>query len=272
MKDTHLVDDFFFPKGAPKHQGHGPAVTMAAGVNVQDLYTAVGAKNRVAIGGACYTVGAAGGFIQGGHLPIGEWKGMAADNAVEFKVVTANGDLVHANAYQNQDLFRALRGRAGGTFGVVTSVNVRTFDEAPAITTSLNISTPEGSAGYWDALTDFHETLPALNDAGGSGYYFISPNQPTKMGTISGFMATMIFTGQTDKRKIDQLYAPLLSKLKSTSATVQYASLPLVSVHSAHAAGRQPRCSRSELMDGLETLLPRTPALEGRTCEIRSPY
>lgn len=234
MKDTLLVGDFV-PKGAPKHQGHGPAVTMAAGVNVQDLYTAVGAKNRVAVGGAYYTVGAAGGYIQGGgHSPIGAWKGMAADNALEFEVVTANGDLVHANAYQNQDLFWALRGGGGGTFGVVTSVTVRTFDEAPAIMASLNISTPEGDASYWDALTDFHEALPALNDAGGSGYYFISPNQPTKMGTVSGFMATMIFADQADKRKTDQLYAPLLSKLNSTSTiTVQYASQPLPSVHSA---------------------------------------
>ena len=90
MKDIDLVDDFV-PTGASDDDGEGPAVTIAAGVSVQELYAAVAAKKRVAVGGAYHTIGVAGGYIQGGgHSPIGTWKGLASDNALEFQVITAN--------------------------------------------------------------------------------------------------------------------------------------------------------------------------------------
>lgn len=66
-------------------------MTVEAGVSLKELYAAAGARNRTLVAGSSYTVGAAGGFIQGGgHSPIGTWKGMASDNALEFQVVTAN--------------------------------------------------------------------------------------------------------------------------------------------------------------------------------------
>lgn len=90
MKDIDLVDDFV-PTSASDSDGEGPAVTIAAGVSVQELYAAVAAKGRVAVAGAFQTIGVAGGYIQGGgHSPIGTWKGLASDNALEFQVVTAN--------------------------------------------------------------------------------------------------------------------------------------------------------------------------------------
>lgn len=140
---------------------------------------------------------------------------------------------MHANAHQNPDLFWALRGGGGGTFGVVTSVTLRTFDEAPVVTSSLNISTPMGSPDFWDAVTAFHTALPGLNGAGGSGYYTISPNLPVDgMGNLSVFHLALMFPDQTDADKINELYAPLLSKLNETDAVIQYAALPFPSVGS----------------------------------------
>ena len=48
--------------------------------------------------------------------------GLAVDNVLEFDVVIANGTLLTANTCTNSDLFWALRGGGGGTFGVVTRV------------------------------------------------------------------------------------------------------------------------------------------------------
>src|SRR5260370_92255 len=45
---------------------------------------------------------------------------------LEAEVVTADGKLLVANACQNQDLFWALRGGGGGTFGIVTRMTLRT--------------------------------------------------------------------------------------------------------------------------------------------------
>src|SRR4029077_5871364 len=71
--------------------------------------------------------GAAGGFMQGGGF--GSWSkkfGIAAASMLEAEVVTADGKLLVANRCQNQDLFWALRGGGGGTFGIVTRVTLRT--------------------------------------------------------------------------------------------------------------------------------------------------
>jgi FAD/FMN-containing dehydrogenase len=120
------VADAFVPRGcAPPGT---PAVTVEAGTRWIEAYQEVTGKHRRYVqGGGCTSVGAAGGFLQGGGF--GSWSrkyGIAASNMLEAEVVTADGRIVVANACQNQDLFWALRGGGGGTFGVVTQVTLRT--------------------------------------------------------------------------------------------------------------------------------------------------
>lgn len=87
MKGIHIVDDFV-PAGGPRSEGQ--AVTLDAGVTLEEMYAALAEKERIAVGGAARSVGPAGGYIQGGgHSFLGPWKGMASDNALEFSVVTA---------------------------------------------------------------------------------------------------------------------------------------------------------------------------------------
>lgn len=89
MKNIHLAEHFL-PRGAPKSKHEGPAVTIEAGVQLPEMYAAVARHNRTVLGGSAHTVGAAGGYIQGGgHSPFGAWKGLASDHALEFEVVTA---------------------------------------------------------------------------------------------------------------------------------------------------------------------------------------
>lgn len=91
MRSINVVDDFM-PSGAPPHStGQGPAVTIEAGVSVGELYAEVGRHNRSVIAGAASTIGAAGGYVQGGgHSVLGVWGGMASDNALEFQIVLAS--------------------------------------------------------------------------------------------------------------------------------------------------------------------------------------
>ncbi|CAG7920491.1 unnamed protein product [Penicillium olsonii] len=234
MKDITFVDDFM-PAGAPKGKNEGHAVTIAAGVDLAELYQAAGEKKRTVQGGASHTVGAAGGYIQaGGHSPFGTRGGMASDNALEFQVVTASGTLVIANEYQNTDLFWALRGGGGGTFGVVVNVTVRTLPEVPVVVSSLNITTSLGDDQFWDAVSEYHGALPELNDAGGSGFYFGYPIWPANATTeVSAMTSFLLFAGHTNTSAVDKLYAPLRSKLhKLTGVTVQYDTFALPSVNS----------------------------------------
>ncbi len=121
------MHDAFVPRGCPA-TARSPAVTLEAGTRWLEAYQEVTVKHgRYVQGGGCTSVGAAGGFIQGGGF--GSWSkkyGIAAASMLEAEVVTADGSLLVANGCQNQDLFWALRGGGGGTFGVVTKVTLRT--------------------------------------------------------------------------------------------------------------------------------------------------
>lgn len=91
LKSIKFVDDFKLT-GAKGCAGpsRGSAVTIGAGVQLAELYKAAAEENKTVIVGLSHTVGAAGGYIQGGgHSPLGPWKGMGSDNALEFTVVNA---------------------------------------------------------------------------------------------------------------------------------------------------------------------------------------
>ncbi|KAL1922720.1 uncharacterized protein VTP21DRAFT_9096 [Calcarisporiella thermophila] len=141
------------------------AVTLGAGVEWGEAYEAVSKHNMEIVGGQSFTVGAAGGYAQGGgHSPLGPKYGMRPDNVLQMEVVTADGELRIANACQNKDLFWALCGGGGGTFGVVTSVTYRTYPSNRYSGAIYNVQI--GNASYQDLLRDILLLQPALSDAG----------------------------------------------------------------------------------------------------------
>src|SRR6185312_6114359 len=77
-------------------------------------------------GGGCTTVGLAGLVQSGGSGSFSKRYGLAAAGLLEAEVVTADGVVRIANACTNSDLFWALKGGGGGTFGVVTRLTLRT--------------------------------------------------------------------------------------------------------------------------------------------------
>lgn len=102
-----------------------------------DVYKKADELNVTVAGGGSRGVGAAGGWLQGGgHGPLGGLHGMGVDSkfqldafqcwypptllldVLQFTMVTADGNIVYANACQNKDLFWALRGGGSGTWGV----------------------------------------------------------------------------------------------------------------------------------------------------------
>ena len=95
-------------------------ITTAAGVNFDEVYQFAEEQNVTFIGGYAATVGATGGWVQGGgHSVLSTVYGLGIDRVLQYKVVTADGVLRTANTCTNSDLFWALRGGGGGTFGVV---------------------------------------------------------------------------------------------------------------------------------------------------------
>jgi hypothetical protein len=115
----HLKDIAYIPSYNNATTGYdGPAFKAGAGAQVYEIYAAAHAQGLVVIGGEGQTVGAMGGYVQGGgHSPLSSLHGMAADQLLNLEVVTADGRFVTANAKENADLFWALRGGGGSTYG-----------------------------------------------------------------------------------------------------------------------------------------------------------
>jgi len=99
----------------------------------------------VIVGGSAHTV-AMGGYTQGGgHSPISRMFGLAVDNLLEVEMVTVYGTVVIANENEtrfvnddgsfttqdNTDIFWAIRGGGGGTWGIVTKFTFKLHPAAP---------------------------------------------------------------------------------------------------------------------------------------------
>ena len=128
MRDVTFIKSFK-PEGASKDVEALPAISAEAGALWVDVYQAASANGRYVQGGGCTSVGAAGGFVQGGgYGSFSKRFGSGAGGVLQYEVVTADGEILTANAHQNEDLFWALRGGGGSTFGIVTKVFYRTHD------------------------------------------------------------------------------------------------------------------------------------------------
>ncbi|HIG30645.1 MAG TPA: FAD-binding oxidoreductase [Verrucomicrobiales bacterium] len=151
------VHEAFTPTGG---NGPGvPAVTVEAGTRWLEAYDAVTNQHgRYVQGGGCTSVGVAGGFIQGGGFGSFSKKfGIAAASMLEAEVVTADGLVVLANEFQNKDLFWALKGGGGGTFGIVARLTLLTH-ELPE-----NFGIVQGTIRA-SSDRDFQELLEAFAD------------------------------------------------------------------------------------------------------------
>lgn len=90
---------------------HGPTYTGKAirmGAGVQG-FEAVDAGNKVGLtvtGGECPTVGLAGGYTQGGgHSALASKYGPAADQTLEWEVITGSGKFIKASPTENSDMY-----------------------------------------------------------------------------------------------------------------------------------------------------------------------
>ncbi|QRV74527.1 FAD-binding domain protein [Ceratobasidium sp. AG-Ba] len=170
LKGMNFTDSFV-PVGCSKNARGVSAVTLGAAEQWRDVYQAADQRNLTIVGGAANSVGAAGGWVQGGgHSPLGSLYGMGVDNVLQYVVVKADGAIVTANSCQNKDLFWALRGGGGGTWGVTLDVTYKThpaLDQIVGMGITMNFTSPEK---FTSMAENFLESFPDMSDQGIRGY------------------------------------------------------------------------------------------------------
>ncbi|KAI0891084.1 hypothetical protein F4806DRAFT_337578 [Annulohypoxylon nitens] len=148
----------------------GPAARVGAGVESSEFLVAASAQGYRVIAGECSTVSVAGGFTQGGgHSTLGATYGMAADQVLEWEVVTATGQhLTVSPTTENADLFWALSGGGPANYAVVISMTVKVYPDGPVAGATFSFANTDETA-FWAAVsawinhTLFLDKIPDFN-------------------------------------------------------------------------------------------------------------
>lgn len=146
---------------------------MQPGSHWQEVYDALSPQGVTVAGGRAGTVGVGGFLSGGGNSFYSASHGMACDTVANFEVVLADGRVVDANAGENADLFRALKG-GSGNLGVVTRYDMRAveFPNAtdPSIWGGILVFDPAAGDALIDAMVSF--TGAAAGDRNTSSILF----------------------------------------------------------------------------------------------------
>ena len=179
--------DAFRIAGGPGSDPGIPAISAEAGARWLEVYSAATAAGRYVQGGGCTSVGAAGGFIQGGGFgSFSKRYGTGAAGVLEMEVVTADGRIVVANDAQNRDLFWALRGGGGCTFGIVTRATLRSHpipEWVGGVLGKITARTDDAFRELVERLLRFYET--SLNNEHWGESLVIRGNNTVNFGMTS---------------------------------------------------------------------------------------
>ncbi|KAL1800073.1 hypothetical protein ACET3X_000415 [Alternaria dauci] len=187
MKEIEYIEEYV----DEKLNWTGPAFKSGVGVQAFEIYKAAAEKGRIVVGGEGETVGVMGGYIQGGgHSPMTGLYGTGADSVLSMEVVTADGEFVVANSTSNTDLFWALRGGGGSTFGVVTSVTVKAHPDLEVTVSRFGFSSAQtGNETFWAAYRAYMDSWIANADAGTYTYTTLIPSNGTFSFAFTPFFA-----------------------------------------------------------------------------------
>ncbi len=157
--DAITVHDAFTPMGS--NAAPVPAVSVGAGAMWLHTYQAAASAGRYVQGGGCTTVGVAGLIQGGGFGSFSKGFGNAAASLLDAEIVTADGEIRTVNAAREPDLFWALKGGGGGTFGAITRLTLATHP-LPDTVGAVNLTLRAKSDGaYRHLLQRFVELYAA---------------------------------------------------------------------------------------------------------------
>jgi FAD/FMN-containing dehydrogenase len=203
-----------------------PAVTLESGCLWIDAYTAVTTQaGRYVQGGGCASVGVAGLVQGGGFGSFSKRYGLAAASLLQAEIVTADGVVRTVNACRDPDLFWALKGGGGGSFGVVTKLTVKTH-ELPErfgyVGTEIRASSPEAYRRLVGRFVD-HYAEALFNPHWG---------EQIKVRPDNVLEVSMVCQGLTTD-EANAAWAPFLDWVRASPADFAFQTKPYVGTEQA---------------------------------------
>ncbi|KAM0290507.1 hypothetical protein ACHAO9_004864 [Fusarium lateritium] len=222
---THHLKDITYHKGSFKLYNSkttipGDAITAGAGSQMYDVYTYLDKYNRVVVGGGGKSVGLGGYVTGGGHSLLSPRYGLAVDQVLQMTMVTPSGNILTINEDNHRDLFWAMRGGGGSTFGVLTSITLKVYKTPKILASSWLIGTSSEAPFKHDLLAYVLSQFPSLADAGLSGYSSLSPKTPNPAPSpgapeeVAGIQGIFVAQDVQDPEYIQNLFKPINETLQ----------------------------------------------------------
>jgi hypothetical protein len=100
---------------------------------------------------------------------------MGSDHVLSFQIVTADGRFVTADSKNNSDIFWAVCGGGGSTYGVVTSMVIKAYAKMKVTTMRYNMTTSANFTHdkFWEAQNAYVDDFAKYADLGYYCYYRI---------------------------------------------------------------------------------------------------
>jgi len=143
---------------------------------------------------------------------------MAADQVLAIELVTPDGRFVRASEDSNSELFWALRGGGGSTFGVMTSVTAKVYPVIPvstmtfAFATSSNVS----STTFWKGVRAYFDHFVPFTDAGTYAYFSVGLTGPDSYS----FSMAPFFAPNMTASQMRTLVQPWFNELAALGITI----------------------------------------------------
>jgi len=212
----------FNPTSCPSVGSALAAARIAAGVTGTEVQEQMSKHNAIVTTGANPDVGVIGWLTGGGHGLLSTSYGLGADNLLEATIVTPGGKVLLANPCNNLDIFFAIRGGGGGTFGVVLEAVVKAYPTPKSTRHIFRVGSlgQNSSAEFWQLIGFVHTHMADLKAGGMQGFYSIvgPPTYPTLA------FVWIFFVYDKPVGTVERLIVPIVQRLEEQKNLFAYQS------------------------------------------------
>ncbi|RYP42273.1 hypothetical protein DL767_000437 [Monosporascus sp. MG133] len=163
----------------------GPAVKLDAGVTAGEAWEALRGSGHRIVAPSCGLTGIVGGYVQGGgQSQLVTAYGLAADQVLEWELITPRGEYMVATPDNNTDLYWALAGGGGGTYGVVLSATFKAYPEGPVAGGQMVVQS-ENTTALFEAIGIWFSQGPSyVNKSRNNIQFFVTNDTLTILNFV----------------------------------------------------------------------------------------